>query len=79
MEEWHRYALPAFHARMADRLGVGCPPGRHLDWPARSWAGEYDSVEAVEARRDLFACDAGHGRPGTATGSSARHLRRATP
>ncbi|MGY1684952.1 hypothetical protein ACI8AK_05115 [Geodermatophilus sp. SYSU D00867] len=79
LEEWHRYALPAFHARMAERLGIGCPPGRHLDWPARSWADAYDTAEATAARRDLFAGDAGRRRPGAATGPSARPLRGVTP
>ncbi len=71
MEEWHRYALPAFHARTAERLSVGCPPGRHLDWPARSWAAEYDGVAAARARRDLFAGDAGRHGPGTPIGPPA--------
>jgi hypothetical protein len=68
MEEWHRYALPGFTVRMTERLGIGCPPGRHLDWPARSWATDYDSPQATEARRDQFDGDLGtapqHGRPG---------------
>lgn len=59
LEEWHRYALPAFHARMAERLGIGCPPGRHLDWPARSWAADYDGPPASAARRALFDGDLG--------------------
>jgi hypothetical protein len=63
LEEWHRYALPAFHARMAERLGIGCPPGRHTDWPARSWAADYDSPQATDARRILFDGDAGPSRP----------------
>ena len=60
LEEWHRYALPAFHARMAERLGLGCPPGRHTDWPARSWAADYDSPHAIAWRRELFTGDRGH-------------------
>ena len=57
LEEWHRYALPTFHARMSERLGTGCPPGRHTDWPARSRAADYDSPKATEARRALFDRD----------------------
>ncbi|SFT82491.1 hypothetical protein SAMN05660657_03306 [Geodermatophilus amargosae] len=79
MEEWHRYALPGFTTRMADRLGIGCPPGRHLDWPARSWAAAYDSSEAAEARRDRFDADTGHGRRTPAAGLSARHPQAVTP
>jgi hypothetical protein len=59
LEEWHRYALPTFHARMRERLGTGCPPGRHTDWPARSRAADYDSPKAAEARRALFDRDLG--------------------
>jgi hypothetical protein len=57
LEEWHRYALPGFTARMSDRLGIGCAPGRHLDWPARSWAANYDSPQAAGARRAAFDRD----------------------
>ncbi|WP_199589428.1 hypothetical protein [Blastococcus sp. TF02A-26] len=59
LEEWHRYALPAFHVRLAERLGIGCPPGRHTDWPARSWAAEYTSPQATAARHALFDGDLG--------------------
>ena len=73
MEEWHRHAVPAFHTRMADRLGIGCPPGRHLDWPARTWAAAYASADAARARRELFDADTGHERPPASDGpSSAR-------
>jgi hypothetical protein len=58
LEEWHRYALPGFHLRMGERIGIGCPPGRHTGWPARSWAAEYDSPQATEARRAFFDGDA---------------------
>ncbi|SDO16295.1 hypothetical protein [Geodermatophilus sp. DSM 45219] len=64
LEEWHRYALPAFHARLAERLGIGCPPGRHTDWPSRSWAAEYDSPQATATRRALFDRDLGATRTG---------------
>lgn len=57
LEAWHRYALPGFCHRMGERLGAGCPPGRHVDWPARSWAVEHDSPQAREARNELFAAD----------------------
>src|SRR4051812_20306105 len=57
IEEWHRFALPGFQLRMSERLGIGCPPGRHLDWPARSWSTDYDSPRAAEARRALFDGD----------------------
>lgn len=59
LEEWHRYALPGFSHRMSERLGLGCPPGRHQDWPARSWAAEHASPQATERRRRLFDDDVG--------------------
>ncbi|WP_241037784.1 hypothetical protein [Blastococcus litoris] len=78
LEEWHRYALPGFTARMRERLGVGCPPGRHLDWPARSWAVEFDSPQATEARRTLFDGDIGSTRLAAAQASPPRGFRGAT-
>lgn len=59
LEEWHRYALPGFFERMADRLGqVGCPPRAHTDWPARSRHTEYTSDDAVDRRDEIFDADA---------------------
>jgi hypothetical protein len=63
LEDWHRYALPGFHARMADRLGAGCAPGRHTDWPARSWATAFTEERATGGRRALFADDLGPAVP----------------
>lgn len=59
LEEWHRYALPGFGQRMSERLGIGCPPGRHVDWPARSWDVEFTSSSAVDARHRMFEADIG--------------------
>ena len=66
-EEWHRYALPGFLERMADRLGpAGCQPPRHLDWPAKSRYTEYTSPEAVDRRNQIFEADTGgHPRRGS--------------
>lgn len=35
LEEWHRYALPAFLDRLRGRVGTMCAE-RHKEWPARS-------------------------------------------
>lgn len=59
MEEWHRYALPGFTQRMTERLGAGCPPGRHVDWPARTWTAEHAGPQAIERRHRLFDDDTG--------------------
>lgn len=57
LEEWHRYALPGFSERIADRIGpVACPPGRHTDWPASSRYLEFTA--AADHRNQLFEADA---------------------
>ncbi|NMM16639.1 MAG: hypothetical protein HHJ11_18830 [Phycicoccus sp.] len=35
LEEWHRYALPAFTDRMRQRLRQHCQDGGHQPWPAQ--------------------------------------------
>lgn len=35
LEDWHRYAVPGFQARMKERLRNGCND-QHQPWPARS-------------------------------------------
>lgn len=57
LEEWHRYALPSFCARMADRLGDTCAMGRHRDWPARSRHVEHLSPAAATQRMTAFEQD----------------------
>ena len=75
LEEWHRYALPGFFERMADRLGqVACPPRAHTDWPARSRHTEYASADAVDRRNQLFDADAAE-----AVGRAARTPPAAMP
>ncbi len=71
LEEWHRYALPAFHARLAERLGIGCPPGRHTDWPARSRAADYDNPHAAAERQRMFDADLGATPTGNALEAAA--------
>lgn len=64
LEEWHRYVLPGFCERMTDRLGgVGCAPGKHTDWPARSRHVEFTSPQALDARNQLFEADAAADTP----------------
>ncbi len=42
LEEWHRYALPMFLERIAQRVGAtGCPPGKHQPWPGSSRHEQY--------------------------------------
>ncbi len=71
MEEWHRYALPGFYARMTERQGLGCPPGRHVDWPARSWDADYHAPSAAAQRGRLFDADTNEQPPNHSPGSRA--------
>jgi hypothetical protein len=59
LESWHRYALPTFLDRMAARLGSGCQPGRHPDWPGGARYHEFIADQAVDRRAELFAGDVG--------------------
>lgn len=48
LEEWHRYALPAFHERLRRRLGASCQGAGHESWPA---LGRYTRSSGGDARR----------------------------
>lgn len=46
LEDWHRYSLPMFLDRIAQRIGAtGCPPGRHQASPAESRTVLYASAD----------------------------------
>jgi hypothetical protein len=64
LEDWHRYALPAFLERAAARLGESsCRTGKHVEWPG---AARYDtdtSDQARARRRAAFAADTGRPPP----------------
>lgn len=61
VEEWHRYALPAFLERMAARLGEStCRAGKHQGWPAASRQVLHDSEEARHERADVIFADSQH-------------------
>ena len=63
LEEWHRYALPAFTERMRARTKAHCEDG-HQEWPARSRFARHLADEAVNQRREQFTHDeAGLRRP----------------
>jgi hypothetical protein len=49
LEEWHRYALPAFTDRMRQRLRQHCQDGGHQPWPA---GGRHTRHLGEGARRD---------------------------
>ncbi len=58
LEEWHRYALPAFLDRVSSRMGTCCGPAKHDDWPAAGRHREFRSARAANQRNDLFNRDA---------------------
>jgi hypothetical protein len=61
MEDWHRYALPAFFDRLSARLGgAPCPPGEHKKWPGAARYSDYESDTAAAKRIDRYALDTGH-------------------
>jgi len=58
LEEWHRYALPTFTDRLAQRLGEGtCRTGKHQDWPAEPRYLAYTEPAAAKARDDVLYAD----------------------
>jgi hypothetical protein len=63
LDEWHRYAVPAFIDRMAARLGdVGCRTGRHIDWPGAARHDHNTSTHAVTTRLEAYHADTQPGR-----------------
>ena len=52
LEEWHRYALPAFTDRMRQRLRQHCQDGGHQPWPAQ---GRHTRHQDEASRRDRAA------------------------
>jgi len=57
LEEWHRYALPAFIDRVRTRVKDHCEEG-HQGWPARSRYARHISDQASRERRDVYGRDA---------------------
>jgi len=56
LEEWHRYALPAFTDRMRSRLRTHCDEG-HQPWPATGRHTRHVSPADVQNRRHAYAGD----------------------
>ena len=56
LEEWHRYALPAFTDRMRTRLRQHCQDG-HQTWPALGRHTRHQSAPAREDRAGAFRTD----------------------
>jgi hypothetical protein len=57
MEEWHRYALPAFAERMRHRLRAHCEDKDHQPWPAKGRHTRNQTADAIAERARVFAGD----------------------
>ena len=57
MEEWHRYALPAFLDRMNRRSNSSSCGEKHQDWPARGPYTRHISDGSRTARAEHFTAD----------------------
>lgn len=57
LEEWHRYALPAFQDRMRQRLRQHCQDGGHQAWPAAGRYTRYQGEGALHDRAATYRAD----------------------
>jgi hypothetical protein len=57
LEEWHRYALPAFTQRMTGRVKECCA-NRHRPWPGQARHKEHTDAAHTAERAEVFARDA---------------------
>ena len=65
LEEWHRYALPAFVDRMRQRVKNHCEDG-HQQWPAKGRHSRHLGEPAAAQRAHAYERDAAaHHRPAT--------------
>ena len=58
LEEWHRYAVPAFLDRLRQRTKSHCDEHHQL-WPARTRHGRFVSSGQADQRHQSFAADVG--------------------
>ncbi|MCR6490883.1 hypothetical protein [Cellulomonas sp. P24] len=59
LEEWHRYALPAFADRMRQRMSQHCQEAGHQAWPAKSRHARHTAEAAVQERAAVQHADLG--------------------
>ena len=57
LEEWHRYALPAFIERMRQRMKAHCEDKDHQPWPAQGRHTRHAGPGSVEERVTTFGRD----------------------
>lgn len=56
LEEWHRYALPAFTERTRNRIKTHCEDG-HQTWPAKGRFARHTGAPATADRGGAFRAD----------------------
>jgi len=57
LEEWHRYAFPAFTERMRQRMKAHCEDKEHQPWPAQGRHTRHQAEDSVDERVRIFAGD----------------------
>ena len=57
LEEWHRYALPAFNERMRQRMKAHCEDKDHQPWPAQGRHTRHASSTSSQERSAAFDRD----------------------
>lgn len=57
LDEWHRYCLPAFLDRLAERLGDGCQPGKHTTRARHERDLVHTEHRSARARAERFKSD----------------------
>ena len=57
LEEWHRYALPAFVERMRQRMKAHCEDKEHQPWPAHGRNARHVGAAAARERESAFRRD----------------------
>ena len=58
LEEWHRYAIPAFLERLHKRVKQHCD-GHHQPWPGRTRYAHHQAADQANSRRSAFKADVG--------------------
>lgn len=76
LEEWHRYALPAFADRMRQRVKNHCEDG-HQQWPAKGRHSRHIAEPAAAQREHAYEQDAAahHGPAAESQEQAAPRLR----
>ena len=75
LEEWHRYALPAFLERMRHRTSEHCTDGHPPAWPSAGRFNRHLDDDHTASRQSAFACDINNTRDLNSPSADGPHLR----